>query len=1197
MISFDTVANILIVLDTVLFILLLVINVPKRYRYRQLFSALFASGLFVVGFYLYAELSHKGWLYDLLQHSAWFQSLFTELKETLYNLLVPFGIDTSVFKLLIWSALDTLILAIFVLLKLLLVLFMVVIAFFKKNHTLTWSAVAYEQKKDDIYIKDHMIYYSQLFLAAGIMAFSLLIASIFYDSIPHLLSLSFLLILETGLFLGGKHSYADAMELSVDPIGSTKLLDLQRLLKTYIALFKERIVIHGISHTEKQNIKNGRSAEEELTDAINNFVMGIEEDKVENLLINNAFCDQYINPLRLFFFQMYQRNYKVLVVACDRKRRDTLLEWFGTITTKELYHVGSCSNSLHVENNHVLIDTEIALINTITTMNSLEEYKVVLNLNTQQLIESDTRYFNLLLSIYRDKVGKYPSVFSFANVNHAYEESFNQLLMGSDDTHDIQLPVSHDKQELLYAVFRSEGVTQFQSYYEELNGREEYVGKEMALVYLAGKEGISNIGTMSSFSPLGEELEELKKPGIAGEYADFESIVNQFSMNVCITKDMQHFPLYVIYDNFHLLETYLKAKSFIHSEEVIVLIVSPPYALRDFFAHQLEAFEKKDLFDRFSPVGHMDDGEAAFILLYRLLYGQVQAKDIHLPRNKPVYKQSIVNFINSNLDMSLSVEQLAIEEESGSGSKVYALATTSEIKSLEEMTIVDRHHNILDTFSKNDAYLKYLPGMLIANNGKLYEIISIDFAGKNLIVNNIQTKQIPIYTIPILINHIVELNRGEKENADDLHKKIHNTDITLKQFHSGGIEQKITLENLNYELSINSYHEYKELQNPNQIFLHETWKKSFKETEILKVSYKVDHDVDDTLRAMIAYFVDEILKSQFTAQYHLVAVRVVLQEADSPYKVRMSCNDDLCLCFFDLTGENKRLLNSIYHHFDDLLRILYDYLKWVLENDPKEMTFPQKDGYDIVNLDKLKTLFKIISAITHPVRLGTKENVNQVDLDEGTRRQQCTFCWESKSTNDMERLDDGRIRCSTCKKGALETTADYSQLITDIKKYMKQKYDIEIVEEIKFKITDSNTLNQASRGVNDRLAVGFARSGDKYEIWAENGSPDFQIGEVLAHEMSHIWQYHNLNMEKLADDLVKIEGLAQWVGITYLEDHHPRLKHIVEAEKERSDEYGQGYRYVEDLLTKQRDSMSLIDRILRKRGRNPFLIYIEYFGK
>jgi len=1195
MIGFDTIANILIVIDTILLILLLTINTPKRYRYKQFFSPLIALGLFVVGMYLYAEFTHKGWLYDLIQHSVWLQSLFNELEETIKNLMISLGVDASVLKLLIWSAIDTLILSIFVIVKSLIVLLIVVISFFKKTHTSAWSALAYEQKKDDIYIKNHMIYYNQLFLAAGLLFFSLLIASMFYEVIPHLLSLGFLLILETGLFLGGKHSYADAMELSVDPISSKKLLDLERLLKNYITLFEERVLVHGKSFTEKQITKKGRSAEEELTDAINSFVTAIEEGKVENLLINNAFCDQYIDPMRLFFFQMYQRNYKVLVVACDRKRRDALLEWFDTITTRELYHVGSCSNYFQAENNHVLIDTEIALINTITSLNSLEEYKVILNLNTQQLLQSDTRNFNLLLSIYKDKVGNYPSVFSFTNVNHAYEESFNQLLMGSDDTHDIQLPILHDMQELLFAVLRSEGITQFQSYYEEWDGREEYIGKEMALVYLAGKEGLSDIGVMSFSSPLGEELEELKKPAIAGKYADFESIVNQFSMDICINKDVQHFPLYVINDNFHLLETLAKAKNFIHSDQVIILVVSPPYALRDFFAHKHGTFKGKDLYDRFSLVGHMDNQEAAFILLYRLLYGKVHEKNIHLPGNEPVYKKSIVNFINDALDMALSVEQLTIEEEVSSDNKIYSLSTTNEIKSLEEITIVDMHHNVLDTLSKNDVYLKYLPGMLIANNGKLYEIVNIDIIGRQLIVNNIQTKQIPTYAIPIFIDHIVELNTDARQSSIEVDQQ-YNPDIILKQFHSGGVNQKFILQNLNYRLSISSYYEYKELHNSNRIVLSEPWEKTVKETNILKVNYDLDYDVDDTLRSMIAYFVDEILKSQFTAQYHMIAVRTVLKD-NSPYKINMNFEGDICLCFFDLTGENSRLLNSIYHHFDDLLRILYDYLKWVLENDPEKVTFPQKDGQNIVHTDKLKSLFEIVSIITHPIRLGTKEDVNQVKIDESTSQRKCTFCWESKSVNEMEVLDDGRVRCSTCKKASPETEADYNKFIIDIKKYMKQKYNVDIAEEIKFKITDSNTLNQSARGVNDRLAVGFARDGDKYEIWAENGSPDFQIGEVLAHEMSHIWQYHNLNMEKLADDLVKIEGLAHWVGITYLEDNHPRLQHIIEAEKQRNDEYGQGYRYVEDLLAKQHASMSVIDRIFRRKSANPFPIYIENFGK
>ena len=92
-----------------------------------------------------------------------------------------------------------------------------------------------------------------------------------------------------------------------------------------------------------------------------------------------------------------------------------------------------------------------------------------------------------------------------------------------------------------------------------------------------------------------------------------------------------------------------------------------------------------------------------------------------------------------------------------------------------------------------------------------------------------------------------------------------------------------------------------------------------------------------------------------------------------------------------------------------------------------------------------------------------------------------------------------------------------------------------------------------------------------YTILVENGSPKLQTTMTMVHEMVHIWQYLNWDMEGIRrtygeDELEIYEGMAKWVEIqyAYLIGEPAAAKREEICARVRDDEYGRGFRrYVE----------------------------------
>lgn len=204
-------------------------------------------------------------------------------------------------------------------------------------------------------------------------------------------------------------------------------------------------------------------------------------------------------------------------------------------------------------------------------------------------------------------------------------------------------------------------------------------------------------------------------------------------------------------------------------------------------------------------------------------------------------------------------------------------------------------------------------------------------------------------------------------------------------------------------------------------------------------------------------------------------------------------------------------------------------------------------------------------------------------------------------------MDDGRKRCNNCKKESVEEVDNvtYTDLVYKAKEYLEKKYKIEITENISVEIINAKKLAEFQNktfmpisGFNPR-AVGLAVMNENgKKILIENGAPIFRIMATMVHELTHIWQFTHLSFDKMDNDLIKIEGQAQWTELTHIEENYPHKKEYVESEKARNDEYGQGYAYVNNLLVKEKtQSYNPLDVWSKNKAGNPFEVYMALFAK
>ena len=222
-----------------------------------------------------------------------------------------------------------------------------------------------------------------------------------------------------------------------------------------------------------------------------------------------------------------------------------------------------------------------------------------------------------------------------------------------------------------------------------------------------------------------------------------------------------------------------------------------------------------------------------------------------------------------------------------------------------------------------------------------------------------------------------------------------------------------------------------------------------------------------------------------------------------------------------------------------------------------------------------------------------RENKNCAEafrnIDKNRKNQMyCSYCGNDISGVDFYRMNDGRLRCTTCSNTAISSKAEVEDLCWRVIANMDNFFGASIDVPVSIELVDEQKLKKkigiplGTRDSQSILVLGVAiNKRKKYSILLENGAPRISLMATFAHELTHIWQYtHWDNNKKLkkcpaAKRLLIYEGMATWAEIQYLyligETNAAKREEYIT--RNRSDEYGIGFRLYEAAYPLSREVM------------------------
>jgi hypothetical protein len=209
------------------------------------------------------------------------------------------------------------------------------------------------------------------------------------------------------------------------------------------------------------------------------------------------------------------------------------------------------------------------------------------------------------------------------------------------------------------------------------------------------------------------------------------------------------------------------------------------------------------------------------------------------------------------------------------------------------------------------------------------------------------------------------------------------------------------------------------------------------------------------------------------------------------------------------------------------------------------------------------------------------EDISEIldDTEKDNLDHYCDYCNSLIKGNDIHKIkEDGRELCPSCQESVINGEEEVNEKIrNEISEFFKYFNQTIPTRNLKVSYTNTKIIQEHFGKVfrptrfYDPRTLGFASfRGDDYKIQIENMMPEQNFILTTIHEWVHIWQYQNLDYQKMVKEYDKylVEGHTTWCEIFYANaikhwdgDWENRL-----APLSRKDEYGDGYRMMVKLL-------------------------------
>ena len=292
------------------------------------------------------------------------------------------------------------------------------------------------------------------------------------------------------------------------------------------------------------------------------------------------------------------------------------------------------------------------------------------------------------------------------------------------------------------------------------------------------------------------------------------------------------------------------------------------------------------------------------------------------------------------------------------------------------------------------------------------------------------------------------------------------------------------------------------------------------------------------------------------------------------------------------TGVLEALSNDRQNPLSNVFTLLEDYLIWQETAITKGNIHKDYLQFGAGHIPSYINL-EYVHAIMKKMKVRRSNGVVHQGGEDDIPTDRCCYCNTPLSVKDFIRMkgDDGkydRAVCLDCAKRCINKPEEVKPLLEQTKRYLIDSFGIELPKGMKIKLASSSTM--AKRHGNPkhkkrRSIIGLACYPSK-EVFVENNAPPEHMLHVLAHEITHQWQYDNIECKNLE----VIEGHASYVEVQYLEylkedDLARRWKNGLLAS---DDEYGRGFRALQTVMETREDNNTfayILEEYANKKNR------------
>ncbi len=843
--------------------------------------------------------------------------------------------------------------------------------------------------------------------------------------VPSLIAFALLIIAEVYWYL--QHPLieeAEVEEEEEEPTPDTLTSDYYNLWEEYQKVWPNKMMLawryqsnqhqaHSpttIQIVEAQNLIN---AGYELS--MNDYHIIDRLTKRNDMLIDDVITDNVAPLLFTVFLRRLMDGENILMLTPKRVYHnssyhkqivDWINAWFYKLTSnREFWKVQVFSRLEDVEMSSRIIvsSADDILEKGVVNHRWFNNLKTVLFLSADEMFAESLSANKTLLSLLRNKYDKMQSI-----VLSDYKEAMQSSVMRNLDVRSDLKEVRMERippNEAFVIFWRLEGQKLFQ--HDVLSGHiEKYLGAEAVLALLPRRERMKNISMVGQKRlPYYEYIEELDNntQSLIKHKVDPNKLrhkgVNEITCDevTFLWKEQENSILLARDSDYNAPVTLLKWESHA-TNNALVHVVCEPYLLRDYFIDNAKYFTKTPIYALSAKI-MISRFEVARTLLELMVNQELSERNIlevlnGVNPNAVFVKQELhklfrlafgidiiaSNYLNIRTDYQFNKGNDTFEE-----TTLYKLSPKIKdnisLSFLKNVEIIDQARNVLKIVPLDLVFQNYLPNQIHAFNGKPYNVSGFDRFSNRLRTNH----RSPDPTIAYRPSLMVTLHRME-DALTERHKKNLGQKIEI-ELHEGAFDV-LTKGYFRFNTAFSLQSKHYSFTNTST---SEVPVRSYQLGRMAILNINADGNTDiGRVTATLTVLMNEVLFTLFpnTHQYINIGSPVnnrmftgefanlyptvkipILEQSDSNTEDKA-----ILLIVFEDSHQDLGLIQSIFDKWDYILRIIDDYLTWLLENDTLAGT--NREGEIFRKHDVLKDSF---------LKYGFDEYPDFIDL-EGTAK-------------------------------------------------------------------------------------------------------------------------------------------------------------------------------------------------------------------